>query len=301
MGEREREAGVQKWWSEACMLGIDEAGRGPVLGPMVYGCLYCPVSYHKTLASLDFADSKTLKEEKREELFESLKANDSLGWAVDVIDPRDLSAKMLKKSKINLNEISHDSASGLVTRVLNMGVLLTQVYVDTVGDPEKYQAKLSERFPSIKFVVAKKADSLYPVVSGASIVAKVTRDRALRNWIFDESAENMHRNFGSGYPGDPDTKAWLMHHKQPVFGFPTLVRFSWGTCTPYFKDGVEVVWDSDDASDENGVANKNGKRQLKLSSLGFTGNKKNSEEIESSGKGRCKFFQTRKLEQLMQF
>lgn len=48
-----------------------------------------------------------------------------------------------------------------------------QVYVDTVGDPEKYRTKLSVRFPSIKFVVAKKADSLYPVVSGASIVAKV--------------------------------------------------------------------------------------------------------------------------------
>ena len=45
--------------------------------------------------------------------------------------------------------------------------------MDTVGDPEKYRTKLSERFPSIKFVVAKKADSLYPVVSGASIVAKV--------------------------------------------------------------------------------------------------------------------------------
>lgn len=42
-------------------------------------------------------DSKTLKEEKREELFEELKTNESIRWAVDVIDPRDLSAKMLKK------------------------------------------------------------------------------------------------------------------------------------------------------------------------------------------------------------
>ncbi|KAI8006290.1 Ribonuclease H2 subunit A [Camellia lanceoleosa] len=88
---------------------------------------------------------------------------------------------MLQKNKINLNEISHNSAMGLVSRVLNMGVLLTEVYVDTVGDPEKYRISLSERFPSIKFVVAKKADSLYPVVSRASIVAKVTRDRALRD------------------------------------------------------------------------------------------------------------------------
>lgn len=45
--------------------------------------------------------------------------------------------------------------------------------MDTVGDADKYREKLSERFPGIKFVVAKKADSLYPVVSGASIVAKV--------------------------------------------------------------------------------------------------------------------------------
>jgi ribonuclease HII len=51
--------------------------------------------------------------------------------------------------------------------------LVVKVYVDTVGDPEKYRVKLAEKFPGIKFVVAKKADSLYPVVSGASIVAKV--------------------------------------------------------------------------------------------------------------------------------
>lgn len=297
----ESDGALPKWASEPCIMGIDEAGRGPVLGPMVYGCLYCAVSFQDTLASLNFADSKTLKEEKREELFELLKANESIGWSVDVIDPRDLSAKMLKKSKINLNEISHDSAMGLVTRVLNMGVLLTQVYVDTVGDADKYCAKLSERFPSIKFVVAKKADSLYSVVSGASIVAKVTRDRALRGWTFDESAENMHRNFGSGYPGDPETKAWLEHHKHSIFGFPTLVRFSWGTCTTYFKNAAEVVWEADGDLDDYGSTNKNGKRQLKLSSLGFTGSKTNSEDIESSGKGRCKFFLTRKLEQLTQF
>ncbi|XP_050102815.1 ribonuclease H2 subunit A-like [Malus sylvestris] len=172
----EREAAIPEWASEPCIMGINEAGRGPVLGPMVYGCLYCTRSYQNTLSSLNFADSKTLKEEKREELFENLKADESIGWVVDVIDPRELSAKMLKKRKINLNEILHDSAMDLVTKVLNMGVLLTEVYVDTVGDAEKYRAKLSDRFPAVKFVVAKKADSLYPVVSGASIVAKVTRD-----------------------------------------------------------------------------------------------------------------------------
>lgn len=289
---------LPKWASKPCIMGIDEAGRGPVLGPMVYGCLYCARSYEKTLSTLNFADSKTLKEEKREELFENLKANEAIGWAVDVIDPKELSAKMLKKNKINLNEISHNSATGLVTRVLNMGVLLTEVYVDTVGDSEKYRVKLSERFPSIKFIVAKKADSLYPVVSGASIVAKVTRDRALREWALDETAEGINRNFGSGYPGDPETKAWLEQHKHHIFGFPTLVRFSWGTCNSYFKDIVEVLWESDKIDED---CSSNGKRQLKLSSFGVTAPKRKSEKTESSGKGRCRFFQARKLEQLSQF
>ncbi|KAK7302027.1 hypothetical protein RJT34_12906 [Clitoria ternatea] len=79
---------------------------------MVYGCLYCASSYFKTLATLSFA------------------ANDSVGWDVDVIDPRELSTKMLKRSKINLNEISHNSAMGLIDRVLKMGVLLTELSID---------------------------------------------------------------------------------------------------------------------------------------------------------------------------
>ncbi|WOL16973.1 ribonuclease H2 subunit A isoform X3 [Canna indica] len=246
-----------KWAKKPCIMGIDEAGRGPVLGPMVYGCLYCPLSYQETLTTLDFADSKTLKEEKREELFENLKSDGSIGWEVDVIDPRELSAKMLKMTKINLNEISHNSAIGLVKRVLDMGVLLTEVYVDTVGDAEKYRIKLSEKFPGIKFVVAKKADSLYPVVSGASIVAK-----------------------------------------HVVFGFPTLVRFSWGTCTPYFKEIVQVVWEADNLDEDS---NKRGRHQLKLSDVGLTVYKRKSEDMESSGKGRCKFFQARKLELVSKF
>ncbi|KAL7583732.1 hypothetical protein Lser_V15G45250 [Lactuca serriola] len=64
--------------------------------------------------------SKTLKEEQIEEPFESLKTDKTVGWL----------------NKINLNEISHESAMGLVKRVLDMGYLLTEVYVDILGDPE---------------------------------------------------------------------------------------------------------------------------------------------------------------------
>ena len=48
-----------------------------------------------------------------------------------------------------------------------------QAFIDTLGDPGRHKARLSERFPGIKFVVEKKADSKFPIVSAASIVAKV--------------------------------------------------------------------------------------------------------------------------------
>ncbi|MFS7907920.1 putative ribonuclease H [Helianthus anomalus] len=52
-----------------------------------------------------------------------------------------------------------------------------------------------------------------------------------------------------GIPEIPSTKGWLEHHKHSVFGFPSLVRFSWGTCESYFKGGVEVLWEADEADD----------------------------------------------------
>ena len=75
--------------------------------------------------------------------------------------------------RYNLNAQSHDAAISLVQRVLDRGVNLRYLYVDTVGDPERYQAKLEGLFPMLNVLVAKKADSLYPVVSAASICAKV--------------------------------------------------------------------------------------------------------------------------------
>lgn len=273
-------SGLPSWKAQPCLLGIDEAGRGPVLGPMVYGCAYCPLDQKDRISTLQFADSKVLTETKRDELYESILADSSMGWAVDVIDPNDLSARMLRREKISLNTISFESAMGLIRNTLDLGVLLSEVYVDTVGDPEKYQTMLTERFPGIKFTVSKKADSLFPIVSAASIVAKVTRDRALRDWIMDETSLEIARGFGSGYPGDPETKTWLEEHFNPVFGFPSLVRFSWSTCKPFLtKGGVDVYWE--DADDEDDAD-----RRQKPSHI----------EAESCAPGRHPYFKSRKLQ-----
>ncbi len=114
------------------------------------------------------------------------------------------------------------------------------MYVDTVGKPEIYQMKFEEEFKlhDIKFTVTTKADSKFPVVSAASIVAKVNRDRIIENWTFEENFKrgSVSKEFGSGYPGDPKTKLWTRNALNKVFGFPTLVRYSWKTAVKLLKD-----------------------------------------------------------------
>lgn len=99
-----------------------------------------------------------------------------------------------------MNEISHDTAMELIDTCYNQRKLnITHVYLDTVGDPTKYELKISKRFPKLKIKVSKKADSIYPCVSAASICAKVTRDSALKEWVFKEGLQL--KDYGSGYPG----------------------------------------------------------------------------------------------------
>lgn len=81
-----------------------------------------------------------------------------------------------------------------------------QVFVDTVGDPEKYANKIRARFPKVKVTVSKKADSLYPIVSASSICAKVVRDQIVHTWKINEFADDKQSvEYGSGYPGGERT------------------------------------------------------------------------------------------------
>lgn len=239
---------------ESCVLGVDEAGRGPVLGPMVYAICYCPLSRLADLEAMKVADSKTMSESERERLFAKMEENGGfLGWALDVLSPNLISTSMLGRVKYNLNALSHDTAAGLIQYALDQGVRVTQVFVDTVGLPETYQERLQQRFPGIDVTVRAKADALYPVVSAASICAKVARDRAVKNWQFVERLEDLDADYGSGYPNDPKTKAWLKKHVEPVFGFPQFVRFSWSTAqTILEKEAENVLWEDSPAQDLEG-------------------------------------------------
>lgn len=154
--------------------------------------------------------------------------------------------------------MSHDTAIDLIKSVISRGISVAHVYIDTVGPPEKYKEKLRKFFPNVNFTVTEKADSKYAIVSAASVCAKVMRDRIVQNWKYVE-AGSLHLDayeLGSGYPADPGTKKFLTSSIDPVFGFPTLARFSWSTIVKALEKGAcECDWNEpeDDAQDQKSL------------------------------------------------
>ncbi|PBP28050.1 ribonuclease HII [Diplocarpon rosae] len=246
----------------ACALGVDEAGRGPVLGPMVYGLFYLPLALSDPLLrkTHHFDDSKVLTPTVRSNLMEKLcTANTDLhtqcGWAVEVMSARDIGANMMKPAATyNLNAQAMDATIMLIKGVYARGVNVKEIFIDTIGNPATYQKRLERIFPTAKVTVAKKADSLYPCVSAASVCAKVTRDAALEvlyesylptqdqaedveKMVGTKSAKAAEENsWGSGYPSDARCTSWLKRNMDPVFGWGPECRFSWGTV----KDMLDV-------------------------------------------------------------
>lgn len=245
-----------------CVLGVDEAGRGPVLGPMVYGVFYLPAPASDPLLreAHHFDDSKVLKPDVRSALMRTLctdgsDLHSSCGWATAALSARDISAGMLRPAAAyNLNSQAFDATVELIRGVYARGVNVQEIYVDTVGPPAAYQARLQRVFPSARITVAKKADSLYPCVSAASVCAKVTRDAALEVLYAAREPDDADDHdgsmaWGSGYPSDARCVAWLRANMHPVFGWGPECRFSWGTAKDMVEGksgGLKVDWPLED-------------------------------------------------------
>lgn len=253
-----------------CCLGVDEAGRGPVLGPMVYGVFYLPLTLSDALLreAHHFDDSKVLTAAVRSSLMQTLctppapdddASQPSLythtGWATTALSAQAIAAGMLRPgAAYNLNSQAMDATTALIQGVLARGVDLREVYVDTIGPPATYQKRLERVFPSLKITVAKKADSLYPCVSAASVCAKVTRDTCLEV-LYDRRHGGGRVDgdrgmaWGSGYPSDARCVGWMRSNMHPVFGWGPECRFSWGTAKDMMEAkgaGVKVEWPVED-------------------------------------------------------
>ena len=254
-----------------CVLGVDEAGRGPVIGPMVYSAFYLPVEVHQQLLATThhFDDSKVLSPAVRAHLMDLLCRRGSdlfeaCGWAIKSLSARDIGANMMRNGgAYNLNAQAMDATIEIIRGVLHNGINVQQVYIDTIGNPAVYQKKLEKIFPTIKITVEKKADSLFPCVSAASVVAKVTRDVSC-DLLFqqhyrhatDSEADAEDIAWGSGYPSDARCSAWLRSNVDTLFGWSNECRFSWGTVKDMLDqsgNGAAVVDWPDDQNHDNNV------------------------------------------------
>jgi ribonuclease H2 subunit A len=229
--------------NEPVFSGAEEVGRDP--GPIVYACAFAPLSKKDEVVKIGFKDSKLLTELQREFLFDAINKCEWIGFEFDIIHPQTISAKMLKAIKISLNVISNQSAAGIIRHILEKGFNIAELYVDTLGTPKVYHDYLARNFPQIgKIDVRSKADVIFPIVSAASIVAKVTRDHHLKDWkFFEKDVKNVDR-MGSGYPSHEHTLSFLEENFDPLFLEPSIVRFSWKTITNLAKKkkAIDVKW-----------------------------------------------------------
>lgn len=236
---------------------------------MVYGLLYLPLTSHRSLLTEThhFDDSKILTPTVRSNLMQTLctpstDLYNSCGWATRVMSARDISSGMLKSAgTYNLNAQAMDATIDLIKDVFTKGVNIKEIYIDTIGSPHVYQKKLERIFPTTMITVAKKADSLYPCVSAASVCAKVTRDAALEvcygsylpSLSEDEPAVAA-EGWGSGYPSDARCSTWLKKNMDPTFGWGSECRFSWGTAKELLEakgGGTKIDWPVDDNEEES--------------------------------------------------
>lgn len=214
------------------IAGIDEAGRGPVIGPLVIAGIVIESSQEDALLEWGVRDSKQLTPRRRETLEQRIQ---QLARQVEVLE---ISAKEIDTQRIQRRSLNILEAQWMaqVLNRLNWDI----AYIDASDvNAERYGRQISAQLKTKNKVVSEhKADSAYPVVAAASVLAKVRRDMRIRE---------LHRkygDFGSGYPNDPKTRKFLHDWIRTHNTFPDIVRKTWETARdisaahrqPTFKD-----------------------------------------------------------------
>ena len=192
--------------------GVDEAGRGSVMGPLVVGAVY--VSDDTFLKDIGVRDSKKLTPKMRERMYgQIVSAADR--YEVVVISAEDIDRRRERES---LNEIELDMFREAVSKMP-----VNRVYADCPDINEAgFSSALSVRLGNTSVIARHKADDTYPVVSAASIIAKVTRDRMVA-----EISEEFGTDIGSGYPSDQQTMDFIKKWINDNGVSPKHTRNSW--------------------------------------------------------------------------
>jgi len=210
------------------ILGIDEAGRGPVIGPMIIAGYCIEEEKIELLKSLGVKDSKELTREQRENIYnEIIKLTDKYKYII--IDPKTIDYYVYRNK---LNYLEFENMIKIIEEIKPDKVIIDSPIVNTKKVIEYIKNNLKI---NVEIIAENKADKKYPVVSAASIIAKVIRDREI-----DKIKEKLNLDIGSGYPSDEKTIEVL---KKDYDKIKDYVRESWITIKRIRKRNQKNILD----------------------------------------------------------
>lgn len=202
------------------IAGVDDAGRGPVIGPMVIAGVLIHKEGEWELKEMGVKDSKLITPSNRLMLFDEISRVSKRVHHI-IVSPNRIDEYVKRDKRLEgLNLLEAEVMAEVINR-LKPNV----AFVDASDiNEQRFGEMISSRLDSkVKVVSEHKADAKYPVVSAASVVAKVIRDRAI------DQLKLQYGDFGSGYTSDPRTITFLKRYYQSNKCFPPATRLSWKT------------------------------------------------------------------------
>ena len=199
------------------IAGIDEAGRGPVLGPLVIAGVVIDEKDLNPLIEEGLTDSKLMPKVRRESMYAEI-LNLTVDYRIVIIDANEIDE--LRNNATNLNRIEINA----IIKMLGALTKWKKAFVDAC-DRNADRMQLILRNNVQKNIVAEHfADVNYPIVSAASVIAKVIRDQEI-----EKAHEKFGVDFGSGYSHDAKTNQFLMDYYSKHGELPVIARKSWET------------------------------------------------------------------------
>lgn len=200
------------------VLGVDEAGRGAVLGPLVVAGVLVEGGSEGKLRSLGVRDSKAIPREGRRGILRGV-VREALGARVVVIDPAEIDRE-------SLTELELKAVASLIAALRPDAVVLDSP-VHPKAIPE-FGRRLAGRLgelgvPPPEIEIRPRADSSSPAVGAASILAKVTRD------AYVTYLRRHFGDFGWGYPGEERVREFLLSWWREHGDLPPICRRRWST------------------------------------------------------------------------
>jgi ribonuclease HII len=200
----------------AVILGVDEAGRGPIIGPLVIAGALIEDDDESRLREAGVRDSKLVSPRNRELIFKKI-INIVKNYEILIVSPQEIDETLFSQD-LNLNKLEAIKTAVLINK-FNPDIAIVDCPSPNISAYKKYLKTLLEN-KKINLIVEHKADNKYPVVSAASILAKVTRDKSI------EDLKRKYGEIGSGYLTDEITQKFI---KENFELYPEIFRKSWQT------------------------------------------------------------------------